>query len=687
MQNLMIIESPNKVKTISRFLPSDFKIISTVGHIRDLSPYGLGFNQETLEPHWTIIKSNKYGQGKKEIVKEIKDAADKAQKIYLATDPDREGEAIAWHIYDLLNKSEQAKCERITFNEITKKAVLDAIAHPRKIDMNYVYAQFARRILDRMVGYKLSSLVQRTMKADSAGRVQSLALRFILDRENQIKNFIKTYWWTVDPIIFKELKLNLNKPNNKWDTKDYAIENGIVRFFNKETAENFKASLKKEFQVHHLEQPKQYYRTAPEPYKTSTLQQDAINNLGWTAKKITSIAQMLYEGIDVKGEHIALISYPRTDSTRYSEDFVKATKTYIAENYGKQYVSNKTFTQTTNKNNTNIQDAHEAIRVIDIKTTPQSLKNVIKEDEFKLYNLIWHHSLASLMSDALFERINIWFNNEDNLFFITHHVRLFDGWQILYKFDNLDNIDIKKFKVGDFISSDDILVSEHESLPPPRYTQATLIADLEKSGVGRPSTYSTMANIPLERGYALLEKKQYYVTSLGEEVASNLDYYFPDIINVVFTKDMEERLDKITNDEENWKTWLLEFWPKLNEKAKKVQEEIKEEKKNLEPEYVHEKCPLCNSELIYRYSKKGHSKFIGCSNYPSCKYVKSLKEPAKLLDEKCPDCGSNLVERLNKRKQTFIGCSNYPKCTYIKGRKTIKSNKTKDHSSEQEINE
>ena len=684
MYNLMIIESPNKVKTISRFLPEDFKIISTVGHIRDLSAYGLGFNQETLDPHWIVIKTNKYGKGKQEIVKEIKTAAKKADHIFLATDPDREGEAIAWHIYDSLTKDEQIKCERITFNEITKKAVLDAIAHPRKIDMNYVYAQFARRILDRMVGYKLSSLVQRTMKADSAGRVQSLALRFILDRENLIKNFVKKYWWTVDPIIFKDLKLNLNKVNQNWDSKDFNIENNIVRFLNKETAEKFKASLKKEFIVHHLEEPKRYNRIAPEPYKTSTLQQDAINSLGWTAKKITSVAQMLYEGIDIKGEHIALISYPRTDSTRYSEDFVKQTKQYIANNFGPKYVSARNYAETSKKNNTNIQDAHEAIRVIDIKTTPESLKGVIKEDEFKLYNLIWHHSLASLMSDAEFEKTNIWFTNEDNLFFITHHVRLFDGWQILYNFDNLDNINIEQFKIGQAITSDDILVSEHESLPPPRYTQATLIADLEKFGVGRPSTYSTMANIPLERGYAVLDKKAYYVTQLGEEVANNLDHYFPDIINVTFTKDMEDRLDKITNNEENWKTWLLEFWPKLNEKAKKVQEEIKEENKKKEPEYVGEKCPLCNNELIYRYSKKGHSKFIGCSNYPECKYIKSLKEPPKMLDETCPLCGANLVERLNKRKQTFIGCSNYPKCHFIKGRKINKSTKNKDTNNEKD---
>ncbi len=665
MQNLMIIESPNKVKTISRFLPKDFKIISTVGHIRDLSPFGLGFDQNNLDPNWTIIKSNKRTQSKSVLVKEIKKEAKEATHIYLATDPDREGEAIAWHVYDILNKKDQEKCERITFNEITKKAVLDAIAHPRKIDLNYVYAQFARRILDRMVGYKLSNLVQRTMNADSAGRVQSLALRFILDRENLIRNFVKTYWWTIDPIIKKSLKLNLNKVSDKVDENLYKTENGIVRFFKKEDAENLKNQLDKEFLVHHIEEPKQYFKQSPEPYKTSTLQQDAINNLGWTAKKITSIAQMLYEGIDVNKDHIALISYPRTDSTRYSEDFVNATKSYIANHFGPQYITSKTFNETSNKNKTVIQDAHEAIRVIDINITPDSLKGVIGEDQYKLYNLIWFHSLASLMSNAKYERCNIWFENQQNYFYLTHHVRLFDGWQVLFKQDDLDNIDLKSFEIGKKILSDDIKVSEHESLPPPRYTQATLIADLEKSGVGRPSTYSTMANIPLDRGYATLEHKSYYVTSLGEEVANNLDHYFPDIINVQFTKEMEDRLDKITNNEEDWKTWLLNFWPKLIEKAKKVQEEIKEEKKKQEPEYVGEKCPECGSELIYRYTKKNHSKFIGCSNFPACKYIRSLKEPPKLLDKKCPLCGSNLIERKNKKGQPFIGCSNFPKCRYI----------------------
>lgn len=667
MNNLMIIESPNKVKTISAFLPKNFKIISTVGHIRDLSSHGIGFDKDNLEPKWQIITTNKYGKGKKQIVSEIKKAADDADKIFLATDPDREGEAIAWHVFDVLSKEDQQKCQRITFNEITKRAVLEAINNPRQINKNYVEAQFARRILDRMVGYKLSNLVQKTMHADSAGRVQSLALRFILDRENQIRNFVKTYWWTVDPIIKNNLKLSLNKVNDNCNKEWYKSENGSIHFLKNEYAEDFKKTLNNEFTVDHVDPARLLYRSAPEPYKTSTLQQDAINTLGWSAKKITSIAQLLYEGIDVKNDHIALISYPRTDSTRYSKEFIDSTKKFIFKNYGEKYLSNKNFEITSNKNKNTIQDAHEAIRVIDVNIVPKSLEGSIGNDELKLYTLIWKHSLSSLMSNAVFEKTTIWFENNKNFFNLSHTVRVFDGWQILHSYKEEENIYFSDFVINEKIFASDILVNKHESLPPARYTQASLISELEKSGVGRPSTYSTMANIPLDRGYAEIKNRYYYVTKLGEQVANNLDKYFSDIINIKFTKDMEDRLDKITNDGENWKTWLLKFWPDLLEKSKNVHERIKEEKKSEEPEYVGELCPKCKEgQLIYRYSKKGHQKFIGCSNFPKCDYVKSLKEPPKILDRKCPKCEEgNLVERENKKHQKFIACTNYPKCKYI----------------------
>lgn len=666
MENLMIIESPNKVKTISQFLPKNFKIVSTVGHIRDLSHFGLGFNKDTLDPRWEIIKNTKNKKSKIDVVDEIKRDAKKADHIFLATDPDREGEAIAWHVYDVLDDNDKKKCKRITFNEITKKAVLEAISEPRQIDINYVYAQFARRILDRMVGYKLSNLVQRTMRADSAGRVQSLALRFIMNKENEIRNFKKSYWWTIDPIIKKKLKLTLNKVDSTIDKQNYTLENQSIHFLKEEYALELKDKLNKEFIVDHLDEAKKYFSSSPEPYKTSTLQQDAINKLNWTAKKITSIAQLLYEGIDVNEKHMALISYPRTDSTRYSLDFVKDAKKYILEKYGKEYVTSNDYKEAVVKNGNVIQDAHEAIRVIDVNIEPESLKNVIQDDEYRLYKLIWYHTVASLMSSAIYEKTNIWFENNKNYFFLTHHVRLFDGWQVLYDLNDDDHIDLSIFKVGDKVSANSIDVTEHETQPPARYTQATLIADLEKSGVGRPSTYSTMANIPIDRGYATLVKRHYHITKLGEEVANNLDVFFPEIINVQFTKEMEDRLDKITNNQENWKKWLLTFWPELNKKAKEVQEKIKEEHKHVEPEYTGEMCPLCGRPLIYRYSKKNHSKFIGCSGFPECNYIKSLKEEPKILDEKCPECNSNLVERVNKKNQKFIGCSNYPKCHYIK---------------------
>ena len=675
MENLMIIESPNKVKTISRFLPDNFEIISTVGHIRDLSMHGFGFDKQTLDPIWAIIKDKKTTdkkvkglQTKEKIVEEILKKAKGAKNIYLATDPDREGEAIAWHVYDILDNKNQEKCHRITFNEITKNAVLNAIANPRKIDLNYVNAQFARRILDRMIGYKLSSLVHNTLHGDSAGRVQSLALDFLLKREDEIKNFVPVSWWIIDALLQNQWQLNLNKVNNELvPATNYYLDSNIVHFKDEQSAIKIKDSLNKDFIFDHLDPAKPYSANAPEPFRTSTMQQEAINQLGWTAKKITHVAQVLYEGIDIKGEHMALISYPRTDSMRYSKEFVEVAKKYITDKYGTTFVSSKDYSESSNKNKINVQDGHEAIRVIDVNIQPDDLKDAIPTDEYKLYKLIWLRSVASLMANAKFERTTIWFNNNKNLFFLNHHVCKFAGWRIVYgEKDDADNIDLSQLSSNKVFTSQSIGVSEHKSEPPARYTQATLIADLEKSGVGRPSTYSTMANIPIDRGYATLEKRHYYITDLGEKVSQKLNHYFPEIINIAFTRDMEERLDKITNGKEEWKTWLLDFWPQLIEKAKIVNGQLKEEKANEVVEYVGEMCPLDNGKLIYRYSHKGHSKFIGCENFPKCKYIKSLKEPPTLIGEKCPKCNGDLVERENKKHQKFVGCLNFPKCKFIR---------------------
>lgn len=673
MRKLLIIESPNKIKTLSKYLDNEFDIVATIGHIRDMTPFGMGFDQETLEPKWIVPKASKTKTkvknetSKEDIVKDILKRSSKADEIYLATDPDREGEAIAWHVYDVLDKKDKEKCKRITFNEITKNAVLESFNNKRDIDFNLVHSQFSRRVTDRLIGFKLSRLMNVKLKAESAGRVQSVALKFIEDREKEINAFVAEYWWTIDTVLVDKNELILktvdsNLKNVNITEKNYSTG---VNFADKNSADIVLKALDKEFVVKAIEEPT-FSSSSPKPvYKTSTLQQDAINKLGWSSKKTTMVAQRLYEGIDINDTHTALISYPRTDSVRLSNTFISACSDFIVKEFGKEYLGeNKANFKAEANQGANVQDAHEGIRPIDASMTPKSLEGKIDKDDLALYKLIWSRTVASLMSNAKFKKVTIKFDNNNNEFYTFSRECIFDGFRKVYvDFDDKDKdaiVDLSNYKVGNKVKSKSIDIVDHQTTPPPRFTQATLIAELEKAGVGRPSTYSSMANIALERGYAELDKRSFVMTDMGKTVIEQLEKYFPDVINKDFTKGMEEHLDKIANGDEDWKQWIKEFMPMFNDEVDKAYQNM--EKK--EDEKVGRDCPTCGKPLLIKHAKKGGNKFIGCSGYPECTYLEPFEKP-QVLAQKCPECSSDLLMRKSKRGSSFVGCSSWPKCNYI----------------------
>lgn len=673
MKKLLIIESPNKIKTLQKYLSPDFEIVATIGHIRDLSTYGLGFDMKTMDPRWVVPKPTKAGEKpKKEIIELIRRKAAAADVIYLASDPDREGEAISWHVYEVLDEADRKKCRRIVFNEISNNAVSAALEAPRPIDNQWVESQFARRIIDRMIGFKLSKLVQNQLNAESAGRVQSVALKFIEDREKEIEAFKSTKWWTVDVILKNETPLILRKVSEQMITGMQLREPEDVSgidFLNRDDAQKVLDSLQEEYEIYAIDDPKYYTKNAKEPYKTSTLQQDAINKLGWNTKRITTVAQHLYEGIKLGDEQVALISYPRTDSTRVSDAFQASVKSFITNNYGKEYLSDGESKKSGKKAAVKIQDAHEAIRPIDISVTPISIKDKVKRDEYALYKLIWIRTVAAFMAPAKYRRVDVRFLNNGHKFYASSRENVFDGYRKIYTHyedkDRTHQLPLNEFEIGKKFKADYVEINEHESSPPARYTQASLIATLEKSGIGRPSTYNTMANVALARGYANLEAKSYVPTVLGRKVITELENYFAGIINKEFTKNMEEHLDDIASGKERYKDYLSNFWSTFEKEVNMAFSKI--EKVKVEDEFVGRDCPECQSKLVYRYSHRGHNRFIGCSNYPKCRHIEPLEKP-KLIDEKCPECNKDLVERRSRRKNSrpFIGCTGYPNCKYVK---------------------
>lgn len=642
MKNIIIVESPAKCKTISKYLGGDYTVVSSKGHIRDLATsgkYGLGIDIENdFKPNYEIIK------GKKKDVKYLKDLIEKADHIYLATDPDREGETISWHLYDELKVPDE-KYDRIVFNEITKDVVLKALKNPRRIDMNLVHSGEARRFLDRIIGFRLSKVMQSKTAGKSAGRVQSVALKLIVDREREILAFIPKEYWTIEA-DFKDFKANLETYKEK-----------VIEIPNEEEADKILDSLTNTFTIKKVEE-KEKKRSAKEVFKTSTLQQACSNKLGFAASKTMKIAQKLYEGIELDDGFHGLITYMRTDSVRLSDEFTSASFAYINSKYGKDYVGYVK----KGKKTENVQDAHEGIRPTNINYEPDKIKKYLAPDEYKLYRIIYYRALASLMADAKFNSTTVLLDNNDYGFKATGSVLTFDGYLKVYGDyeDQEDTIlpDFKNYKAG-IILSDTITKTQHFTKPPARFTESSLIKELESLGIGRPSTYATIISTIKDRGYVTLEDKKFVPTEVGFETTDKLQEFFSSIVNVKYTANMEKDLDEIAEGNEDYKKMLKEFYDNF---APLVDNAFKNMEKK-KPEETGEKCPECGSPLVIRKGKYGE--FTACSNYPTCKYIKKEnKQIEKEIICKCPKCEGNIIVRKTKKGKEFYGCDNFPKCKY-----------------------
>ena len=642
MKNIIIVESPAKCKTISKYLGGDYTVVSSKGHIRDLATsgkYGLGIDIENdFKPSYEIIK------GKKKDVKYLKDLIEKADHIYLATDPDREGETISWHLYDELKVPDE-KYDRIVFNEITKDVVLKALKNPRRIDMNLVHSGEARRFLDRIIGFRLSKVMQSKTAGKSAGRVQSVALKLIVDREREILAFIPKEYWTIEA-DFKDFKANLETYKEK-----------VIEIPNEKEADKILDSLTNTFTIKKVEE-KEKKRSAKEVFKTSTLQQACSNKLGFAASKTMKIAQKLYEGIELDDGFHGLITYMRTDSVRLSDEFTSASFAYINSKYGKDYVGYVK----KGKKTENVQDAHEGIRPTNINYEPDKIKKYLAPDEYKLYRIIYYRALASLMADAKFNSTTVLLDNNDYGFKATGSVLTFDGYLKVYGDyeDQEDTIlpDFKNYKSG-IILSDTITKTQHFTKPPARFTESSLIKELESLGIGRPSTYATIISTIKDRGYVTLEDKKFVPTEVGFETTDKLQEFFSSIVNVKYTANMEKDLDEIAEGNEDYKKMLKEFYDNF---APLVDNAFKNMEKK-KPEETGEKCPECGSPLVIRKGKYGQ--FTACSNYPTCKYIKKEnKQTEKEIICKCPKCEGNIIVRKTKKGKEFYGCDNFPKCKY-----------------------
>ena len=640
MSELVIVESPAKSKTIEKYLGSNYHVVSSKGHIRDLATtgkYGLGIDiEDGFKPNYVPIK------GKKKDIAALKKLASSSDKVILATDPDREGEAISWHLYDELGLDEK-KSERVVFNEITKDVVIDAINHPRKIDMDLVKSQETRRMLDRIIGFRLSKLMQRKTGGKSAGRVQSVALKLIVDREREILAFVPEEYWTIEA-DFKSFKASLEKYHGK-----------KVEIKNEVEADEILNKLSLSFKIDSVEE-KEKLKKPKDPFRTSTLQQMAANRLNFSSSKTMQIAQKLYEGMNIGSETVGLITYMRTDSTRLSDVFVEDTKNYIKGKYGAEYVGSVKQA----KEPKGAQDAHEAIRPTSIMRTPESIREYLSNDEYKLYRLIYIRSLAYLMSSAKTLATTVNLENNGYMFKATGSVLKFDGYLKVYQeYEDNEDVIVPDFKNynSDVVIADKIEKFQHFTKPAPRYTEASLIKEMESLGIGRPSTYATIMKTILDRGYVKLEDKKFFPTDIGFETTDKLQEFFSNIVNVEYTANMETELDEIADHKINNVEVLQKFYDEFSPLVDKAFKEM--EKK--EPVKTGEVCPECGSDLVVRKGKYGE--FVACSNYPTCKYIKKDVKEVKSF-AKCPKCGHDIIERETKKGKVFYGCSNFPKCQY-----------------------
>ncbi len=648
-KKLVIVESPSKSKTIEKYLGNDYKVVASVGHIRDLATsgkFGLGVDVENdFNPTYKNVK------GKSKLIKELKKDVDESDLVYLATDPDREGEAISWHLKDTLNiKDENYK--RVLFHEITKNKVIEAIKNPTVIDDDLVRSQETRRILDRIIGFRLSKLLQSKIGAKSAGRVQSVALKLIVDREREIEAFKQEEYWTITA-QFEKLQ-DMESDLYKYKDKDIELKSEA-------DADKVLNSLNKEFLVESITK-KEGKKKSRLPYTTSTMQQDASNKLNFPAKKTMSIAQKLYEGMNVGEETTGLITYMRTDSVRLSDEYIKSTYKYINDTYGKEYVGYVK----KGKAKDNIQDAHEAIRPTSVFRTPESIKKYLSSDEYKLYSMIYYRALASLMADSIVDKTTVILDNNDYKFKTTGQVLKFDGYLKVYaKYENSEDKILPELKEKETITSSDILKEQHFTKPPARYTEAKLIKEMEELGIGRPSTYAKTMDTLKQRNYVTVEEKKFIPTEIGIETTDKLQAFFADLINVKYTADMEDDLDKIADGKLVWNKVLREFYDLFEPRVEKAFDDM--EKK--EPVETGETCPECGHPLVIRKGRFGD--FTACSNFPECKYIK--KEEKKVIEiMDCPECKKGkIIEKPTRRGKIFYGCSNYPKCKFATWDKPI----------------
>ncbi|WP_312652774.1 type I DNA topoisomerase [Aminipila sp.] len=652
-KNLVIVESPSKAKTIGKFLGSKYKVVASVGHVRDLPKSKLGIDLENnFEPQYIAIR------GKGDVIKAMRQEAKNADKIYLATDPDREGEAISWHIAHLLGIDPTKAC-RIVFNEITKNAIQTAVKNPRTIDTKLVDAQQARRVLDRLVGYQISPLLWRKIRRGlSAGRVQSAALKLICDRENIIKDFKPVEYWNIAAILsdMNEQK-GKSSEKKKFTAKLIEYMGKKITVENKEMADTVVDALNKHDYIVKNVEKKERNKRPYAPFTTSSLQQDAANKLGFYTKKTMMIAQQLYEGIEVKGHGtVGLVTYIRTDSVRISEEAKAAAKVFIGEKYGDKYYAVNSFS---NKKK-DVQDAHEAIRPSYIDLVPDEIKESLTKDQYNLYKLIWSRFMASQMAAAVYDSMAVEIENGQYTLKANGSKLKFDGYLRVYQDSSEENNEkmLPELQVGNKLNLLDLQCDQNFTQPPSRYTEASLVKDLEEKNIGRPSTYAPIIATLMDRKYVSREKKSLFPTDLGFIVTELMEKYFKEIVDVGFTAELEDRLDDIEIENLDWKNIVSDFYKILRDELEIADKEI--EKVKLEDELTGEMCELCGKPMAKKSGRFGD--FIACTGYPECKNTKPI---ITKVDATCPKCGSDIVARKGKNGRMFYGCSGYPECNQV----------------------
>ncbi|MCX2825331.1 MULTISPECIES: type I DNA topoisomerase [Bacillus] len=653
---LVIVESPSKAKTIEKYLGKKYKVVASMGHVRDLPKSQMGIEvKNNFTPKYITIR------GKGPVLKDLKSAAKKAKKVYLAADPDREGEAIAWHLANTLNVDVESDC-RVVFNEITKDAIKESFKHPRAINMDLVDAQQARRILDRLVGYNISPLLWKKVKKGlSAGRVQSVAVRLIIDREKEIQSFIPEEFWTI--------KTEFVKGKDTFEASFYGVNGEKVQLTNEAQVKDIIETMKDNaFSVENVTK-KERKRNPALPFTTSSLQQEAARKLNMRAKKTMMLAQQLYEGIDIgKQGTVGLITYMRTDSTRISETAQEEARSYITEAFGSEYIGTEKKKET---KKANAQDAHEAIRPTSVMRKPEELKSFLSRDQHRLYKLIWERFVASQMASAVMDTVTAKLINNNVQFRASGSVVKFSGFMKVYvesKDDGAEEKDkmLPPLEIGETVFSKDMDPKQHFTQPPPRYTEARLVRMLEELGIGRPSTYVPTLETIQKRGYVALDNKRFVPTELGEIVIELILEFFPEIINIEFTANMEQNLDEVEEGKANWVKIVDDFYVGFEPRLEKAEKEMREVEIKDEP--AGEDCELCGHPMVFKMGKYG--KFMACSNFPDCRNTKPI---VKEIGVTCPKCdkGQIIERRSNKKKRLFYGCGTYPECDFVSWDKPI----------------